>query len=340
VLLGFSEDDLMALAARRRTAPPALRAEIDELLHLGRHADQKLYQRARDLGRAAVFPLPDGLHDFVRSLDVRLIETQRLLTQEIESRAVTGGGRRDHVTSRPTIEEYSKVVRERLEHDLSENSRLAQRLDSTFPRRMLEAGESSRVTETEIRGRLRDQNTKRARIEQITPLGLGAPLPLPAGKLSAAQRSVLDLYLEDAEAKLATFASTVQRIDVLEKIVNARLLGKRLQISADEGIVIQRNSDESRIPLTSLSSGEQHEIILIFDLLFNVKPGGLVLIDEPEISLHIAWQQKFIADVLTIARLVGFQFVIATHSPQIIENFWPHAQRLGPTSAPFGHPDE
>lgn len=286
-------------------------------------------------GRSGPRKLPEEFEAFTKSLDVRLIETQRLLTHGVEDKA----GRRER-TSRPTIEAYSDIVRQQLETDLSNNSRVGQRLDSTFPSRMLEAGESSRTTEEEIRTRLEDQRTRRARIEQITPLGLGAAIPLPEGSLTDAQRSVLELYLGDADEKLATFASTIEKIDMLEGTINARLLGKQLRISAEDGIVIQRDRDGERIPLTALSSGEQHEIILIFDLLFNVKRGGLVLIDEPEISLHIAWQQHFIADVLKIARLVGFQFVIATHSPQIIENFWPQAQRLGPATAPFEGRDQ
>ena len=66
-----------------------------------------------------------------------------------------------------------------------------------------------------------------------------------------------------------------------------------------------------------LSSGEQHELVLLYDLLFNVQPGALVLIDEPEISLHVSWQKRFIEDLQRISRLVKFRSVVATHSPQI-----------------------
>jgi predicted ATP-binding protein involved in virulence len=59
------------------------------------------------------------------------------------------------------------------------------------------------------------------------------------------------------------------------------------------------------------------------------------MIDEPEISLHIGWQKKFIADVLRISALVGFQFVVATHSPQIIDRWWSYATRLGPSTSDF-----
>jgi len=44
------------------------------------------------------------------------------------------------------------------------------------------------------------------------------------------------------------------------------------------------------LKLTDLSSGEQQEVVMLYELLFCVQPGTLVLIDEPELSLHVVWQ--------------------------------------------------
>jgi predicted ATP-binding protein involved in virulence len=56
--------------------------------------------------------------------------------------------------------------------------------------------------------------------------------------------------------------------------------------------------------------------------LFKVKPGTLVLIDEPELSLHVVWQTQFLDDLLKIIELQKINVIIATHSPQIINNRW------------------
>lgn len=299
---------------------------------LSRH-EMRMLLRGREARNTPTFP--EEFTHFIESQEVRLIETQRLVAYEDEDRRDSMMSKSRDRMSRHTIEEHSRTVREQLDSDLSDNSRLTQRLDSAFPRRMLEAGDHSTMTEEQIREQLADQNRRRARITEITTLGLGDDIPLPPGELTRPQIAMLELYLKDAEEKLESFASTVKKIDLLEEIVNARLLRKQLKITADNGLEIIRDLDGESIPLTALSSGEQHEIILMFDLLFNMRRGGLVLIDEPEISLHIAWQQKFISDVTKIARLVGFQFIIATHSPQIIDNFWPYAERLGPNSSDF-----
>ena len=95
-----------------------------------------------------------------------------------------------------------------------------------------------------------------------------------------------------------------------------------------------RDKDTNKeIPLAELSSGEQYELVLIYELLFKVASGSLILIDEPELSLHVAWQKKFISDIQKIQRLKKMTFVIATHSPQIIGDKWNLVQILTHPSA-------
>ena len=73
-----------------------------------------------------------------------------------------------------------------------------------------------------------------------------------------------------------------------------------------------------RLPLTSLSSGEQQELVLHYDLLFRVPSNTVVLIDEPELSLHVAWQKRFLPELLETVKLSEFDAVVATHSPFVV----------------------
>jgi AAA15 family ATPase/GTPase len=70
--------------------------------------------------------------------------------------------------------------------------------------------------------------------------------------------------------------------------------------------------------LSSLSSGEQQLIVLLTHLAFNpsAAEANVLIIDEPELSLHIGWQEKF-ADALLKAN-PNIQFILATHSPAIV----------------------
>jgi len=99
--------------------------------------------------------------------------------------------------------------------------------------------------------------------------------------------------------------------------VNRKFLHKRIRIDREAGLVAERD-DGTPLKLEALSSGEQHELVLHYDLLFRVKPNTLVLIDEPELSLHVAWQKRFLPDLLEIVATAQFDVLIATHSPYII----------------------
>ena len=81
-------------------------------------------------------------------------------------------------------------------------------------------------------------------------------------------------------------------------------------------------SDQSGKEIVSIreaSSGEQSIIATILGIASEIENDSLICIDEPEISLHPEWQEKFI-DLLmeTFSNYEGCHFIIATHSPQIL----------------------
>lgn len=121
--------------------------------------------------------------------------------------------------------------------------------------------------------------------------------------------------------KLKIFDDLLEKIELLQAVINKRFAYKTFRIDRQAGFVFN-SLDGKVLPLDSLSSGEQHELVLLYELLFKVKPPSLILIDEPEISLHIAWQQEFLKDLLEVARVSNFDALIATHSPDIINDRW------------------
>lgn len=81
----------------------------------------------------------------------------------------------------------------------------------------------------------------------------------------------------------------------------------------------------NEIDIPSLSSGEKQIVFRAGYLLKNIRTlsGGIILIDEPEISLHPSWQEKyvnFLRSIFADEHGVQMQFIIATHSPFIIQN--------------------
>lgn len=309
-------------------------AQDGELIHLA-----ELKDRFADLnpqkGRAASSgqPIPPLFSRLRDATPTYLIETQRLRTENARrGRPAQPRLNRDRVDSK--IVQHAAQMQRLLRDAQTEHSTITQQLDRDFPLRVL-SGLGAVPSPADVRARYEEQNTFRSRLGRVASVDLSAELELPDRDLAPWELQLLDLYLDDARKKLAPFEKLLRKVELLEEIVNSRLLRKRLEITAKDGLSVRHQADGRTISLDSLSSGEQHEIILMFDLLFNVPTGALVMIDEPEISLHVVWQLAFIPDVQRIAGLAGFRFIVATHSPQIINDEWDRAVALGPEEVPF-----
>jgi predicted ATPase len=89
--------------------------------------------------------------------------------------------------------------------------------------------------------------------------------------------------------------------------------------------VTHRNGMQS--DLRGASSGTLSMASSLIALASVIRNGSLVLIDEPELSLHPEWQVKYI-DLLvrTFGRYQGCHFVVATHSPLVISELPDHAE--------------
>ncbi|WP_448978998.1 AAA family ATPase [Neisseria sp.] len=76
--------------------------------------------------------------------------------------------------------------------------------------------------------------------------------------------------------------------------------------------------EDNVIPLSALSSGEKQIISIFAKLILNYQSKYLILIDEPELSLSIEWQRKFLPDIANT--MSCHQLLAITHSPFIFEN--------------------
>jgi len=85
--------------------------------------------------------------------------------------------------------------------------------------------------------------------------------------------------------------------------------------SGELGVNIPGNN---RRPITSLSSGESQIVTILTHLAFNpaAKADNAFIVDEPELSLHLHWQELFIDSITQINPRI--QVIVATHSPSII----------------------
>lgn len=260
-----------------------------------------------EIRAAGMFDDPAWLQDFRHGLNVHLIETQRLVQP----------GRQESLTH--AVDACATDLEGLIREAESAYNQTTQDLDQSFPRRLLQDIEPLSVAD--IEQQLIEVAAKRS---QLRKLGLAAAaeddqVGIGSRQLSAltnAQRAVLTVYIQDSLKKLASFSWLEQRVQLLLGNLNRKLAPKTLRASRTRGLVVRRH-DNQRLKLSALSSGEQHELVLLYDLVFNVKQDDLVMIDEPELSLHLEWQKGFLSDLSDIVSTGQFDVILATHSPYI-----------------------
>ncbi|MFE0037423.1 AAA family ATPase [Streptomyces sp. NPDC059015] len=210
----------------------------------------------------------------------------------------------------------------RIQQSLAAYSNYSQKLDSTFPARLLDPAIHIETPEEEsIRKRYNEEADRRIRYVESGLLDRDAELQLPERELDDGELRVLNLYLADVRGKLSQLDEISEKIELFLQVINAKFQRKHLFVDREQGFRILSGQGH-QLSLESLSSGEQQEIVLTYGLLFRERPGTLVLIDEPELSLHVSWQNDFIPDLLRIAELAKLKFLVATHSPSIINDRW------------------
>ncbi|MEM9833116.1 MAG: AAA family ATPase [Bacteroidota bacterium] len=216
-----------------------------------------------------------------------------------------------------TIEEYAKELKDHITYTLASYSQTTQQLDSSFPKRLFE--EQNKISQEAFNIRFEKiKNVQKA----LNKYGLSVIEEDNHPTYKAENAKALAVYLEDTEKKLEIFQDLLSRLNLFTNILNERRFAfKKVHVSKEKGFMFLTENNDV-LPLTELSSGEQQEVVLLFELLFKVKRGTLVLIDEPEISLHVAWQKEFLDDLIKITELQEINTIIATHSPQIINERW------------------
>lgn len=139
------------------------------------------------------------------------------------------------------------------------------------------------------------------------------------------------VYIEAFKDTLKPFKDFYNKFYLFQKILNERneASGKAFAFSREKGIVF--SVDGNDLPLECMSSGEKNDFIMFYNLIFNSHKGGVVLVDEPEISLHIEWQDAVIDTMFDICEMNKLQVIIATHSPHIVNGYNDLILKGGPT---------
>lgn len=103
--------------------------------------------------------------------------------------------------------------------------------------------------------------------------------------------------------------------DIIDELFSET--GKRIVRQSNE--IMFEQEGESLHPY-KLSSGEKQILVILLTVLVQDNQHAVLFMDEPEVSLHIEWQQRLITLIRSLNPHV--QIILTTHSPAVIMNGW------------------
>ena len=86
-----------------------------------------------------------------------------------------------------------------------------------------------------------------------------------------------------------------------------------------DSLAIDDQEGEQLLPYR-LSSGEKQMLVILLTVLVQDKQPCVLLMDEPEVSLHIEWQQRIISIIREMNP--NAQIILTTHSPAVVMGGW------------------
>lgn len=251
---------------------------------------------------------------FVRNTNCLFIKEQRILSNQNNDEDNDDTDEKKQYT----ITELANQIKERYAKQKSLYSDKSQKIDSSFIKRLSKDENRKEYKKDEYTQRVRELEftiTKYNRYNLISNYKF-------QGKYDAKLSSVYSLYLDDAFEKLGVYEPFYKQLSLFDSFVNGKgLSNKKMILNEIDGISFVSDNGLS-VPLHKLSSGEQNLVILYYRLVFETEPGTLMLIDEPENSLHVEWQSHMLDDYLTMDHQLECQMLIATHSPTFIDDHW------------------
>ncbi len=297
----------------------------DEILTTEEMIDKAYNVLPNSILKKVELPEIKELNELISQTELYFIEAQRLLKFDsvLISDPVSNERSRKEVKIEYTVKNYSKELSQIIQDKHLEYSELSEKLELSLGKRLMRK-EVETISDI---NRLKQENEKlREKRNELKSVGLfeepeDEEFAIP-DDIDDLTKAVLSVNIQDMKSKLRIFDELHKKLNTFLGILNEKRFSyKKISIHPKKGFVFE-NINGKKLEVTELSSGEQHEIVLFYELLFKVPENSLVLIDEPEISLHIVWQKEFINDMSEIVRMRNFDILMATHSPQIVNGNW------------------
>ncbi|MCG8524420.1 MAG: ATP-binding protein [Pseudomonadales bacterium] len=128
----------------------------------------------------------------------------------------------------------------------------------------------------------------------------------------------IDSIIEDWNALVEKRTLIFAPRETFLRIINGLMQRKTFYIDERNELKVVTQSGKD-LPLKFLSSGEKQLLIVLGEALLQRKKTCVYIADEPELSLHVNWQESLVDNLLSLNPQA--QIVFATHSPDVVSRF-------------------
>lgn len=137
------------------------------------------------------------------------------------------------------------------------------------------------------------------------------------GDLAEPAERIVSPFLSSLQARYEALSGAQRLLESLIPTVNSFLNEKQLHFTPKTGLGIV-TVDGDTLEVEALSSGERQLLMLLCTTLLAGIDTNIFIIDEPELSLGVDWQRKILESLLDVTDGSNLQFLVATHSVEII----------------------
>lgn len=166
-------------------------------------------------------------------------------------------------------------------------------------------------------------NRNDIQVEFISTLNMSANAISTVIASDGKSLNILDIEINQAITSFQKLREQENYSEIKAKVVSALndffgTTQKTIELSDTDFVI--KNLKKEVLKLSQLSAGERQIIYIVFKVATAYFNEALILMDEPEISLHLEWQEKLLKNLRDIND--KSQMIVVTHSPAIIMDGW------------------
>ena len=164
-----------------------------------------------------------------------------------------------------------------------------------------------------------NDNDDKLNFEFISTVNLNANSTQNLSLANGEIQNILDLEIQTELQRLLAINDEVLNKQLITAL-NIMFSESKKDVSLNDKFELEFKVNNKILNFPQLSSGERQVIYILLKVAIATKDNALILMDEPEISLHLSWQEKLLTQIREINP--NSQIIIVTHSPAIVMNGW------------------